>query len=88
MFQRETVSQYKLKHTGGDTMNLIAYKTDTYKVIKKDEALHNPLIKQEIEQSEFAKEFKDSQAVVSYFSAHFYDSHIMGDVIQQLANAK
>lgn len=88
MFQRDKFSQNKLKYIGGDTMNLIAYKTDTYKVIKKEEALRNPLIQQEIEQSDFVKEFKDSQSVVSYFSAHFYDSHVMGDLMQQLAHAK
>lgn len=69
-------------------MNLIAYKSGKYKVISKDKAMSNPIIKQEIEQSDFAKEFKDSQAVVSFFSAHFYDSSAMQDVIQELAKAK
>ena len=69
-------------------MNLIAYKSDKYKVISKDKAMSNPIIKQEIEQSDFAREFKDSQSVVSFFSAHFYDSAAMQDVIQQLSQEK
>lgn len=69
-------------------MNLIAYKSGKYKITTKDKAMSNPIIKQEIEQSDFAKEFKDSQSVVSFFSAHFYDSSAMQDVIQELAKAK
>lgn len=69
-------------------MNLIAYKSGNIKVTTKDKAMSNPIIKQEIEQSEFAREFKDSQSVVSFFSAYFYDSAVMQDVIQQLSQAK
>lgn len=69
-------------------MNLIAYKSGNFKVTTKDKAMSNPIIKQEIEQSDFAREFKDSQSVVSFFSAHFYDSPVMHDVIQELAKAK
>ena len=69
-------------------MNLIAYKSGNIKVTTKDKAMSNPIIKQEIEQSEFAREFKDSQSVVSFFSAYFYDSPVMHDVLQQLSQAK
>lgn len=69
-------------------MNLIAYKSGNIKVTTKDKAMSNPIIKQEIEQSEFAREFEDSQSVVSFFSAYFYDSPVMHDVMQQLSQAK